>query len=114
MKLEHTLAAIALMAAVLASAQQVPPGQAAQHAADPAGTAPAPPQSSGEVRKIDLAQGKVTLRHGPLANLDMPAMTMVFTATDKKLLEGLKVGDKVRFVADKRDGVFVVSAIERE
>jgi Cu(I)/Ag(I) efflux system periplasmic protein CusF len=70
------------------------------------------PQSEGEVRKVDLAYGKVTLRHGPLANLDMPAMTMVFTATDPKLLAGLKVGDKVRFNADKKDGAYIVTAIE--
>lgn len=68
--------------------------------------------SEGEVRKVDLEQGKVTLRHGPLSNLDMPAMTMVFTATDRKLLEGLQPGDKVRFNADRKDGGFVVTAIE--
>jgi Cu(I)/Ag(I) efflux system protein CusF len=70
------------------------------------------PQSDGEVRRVDLAQGKLTLRHGPLANLDMPAMTMVFTVASPKLLDGLKQGDKVRFTADKKDGVYVVTAIE--
>jgi Cu/Ag efflux protein CusF len=113
MKLTHALAAIAVAGTFSASAQQVPAGHATQHAAGPASTARATPQSTGEVRRIDLAQGKITLRHGPLVNLDMPAMTMVFTATDKKLLDGLKEGDKVRFTADKRDGIFVVSAIER-
>jgi len=61
---------------------------------------------------VDLEQGKVTLRHGPLANLEMPAMTMVFTAADRKLLEGLKQGDKVRFTADKKDGTYYVTALE--
>jgi Cu(I)/Ag(I) efflux system periplasmic protein CusF len=42
----------------------------------------------------------------------MPPMTMVFTAHDKKLLEGLKEGDKVRFTADKQNGLYVVTAIE--
>jgi Cu/Ag efflux protein CusF len=42
----------------------------------------------------------------------MPAMTMVFTASDPKLLQGLKQGDKVRFTADKKDGAFIVTAIE--
>ena len=55
--------------------------------------------------------GKVTLRHGPLANLDMPAMTMVFTVADKKLLDGIKQGDKVGFIAEKQNGVFFVTAI---
>ncbi|HEY1228368.1 MAG TPA: copper-binding protein [Ramlibacter sp.] len=55
--------------------------------------------------------GKLTLRHGPLANLDMPAMTMAFTATDPKLLDGLEGGDKVRFTADRKNGKYLVTAI---
>lgn len=83
----------------------------AHHGAQSAGPAAAL-ASEGEVRRVDLAQGKVTLRHGPLTNLDMPAMTMVFTATDKALLDGLKQGDKVRFTADKQNGTYIVTAIE--
>jgi Cu/Ag efflux protein CusF len=71
----------------------------------------ASPQSDGEVRKIDKEQGKVTLRHGPLRNLDMPATTMVFKTADPRLLEGLKEGDKVRFTAEKVNGAFTVTAI---
>ena len=107
MKAIQTLIAAALLASAGAYAQQAP--QSGSHEAH---HAQATPQSEGEVRKVDLAQGKVTLRHGPLANLDMPAMTMVFTATDKKLLDGLKEGDKVRFTADKQNGAYVVTAIE--
>jgi Cu(I)/Ag(I) efflux system periplasmic protein CusF len=70
------------------------------------------PQSDGEVRKIDREQGKVTLRHGPLANLEMPAMTMVFKAADPKLLDRLKEGDKVKFTAEKVNGAFTVTAIQ--
>jgi Cu(I)/Ag(I) efflux system periplasmic protein CusF len=111
MKANRTLALVAILMAAAAGAQQAPQG--AEHAGHhpPAPTAAAP-QSEGEVRKVDLEQGKVTLRHGPLVNLDMPAMTMVFTAADPKLLEGLKQGDKVRFSADKKDGSYVVTAIE--
>ncbi len=107
----HTLALAAVLLASTVGAQQAP--AAGDHAShhEPAAAAAAP-QSEGEVRKVDLEQGKVTLRHGPLANLDMPAMTMVFTATDPKMLEGLKQGDKVRFTAAKKDGGFAVSAIE--
>ena len=109
MKAIHTLIAAALLASSGAFAQQAAP--ASQPTAQ-AGATAAAPQSEGEVRKVDLAQGKVTLRHGPLVNLDMPAMTMVFTAADKKLLDGLKEGDKVRFTADKQNGAYVVTAIE--
>ena len=110
MKTIHTLIAAALLVSAGAYAQQAP--QAGEHSSHHPAQAATKPQSEGEVRKVDLAQGKVTLRHGPLANLDMPAMTMVFTAADKKLLEGLKEGDKVRFTADKKDGTYVVTAIE--
>jgi Cu(I)/Ag(I) efflux system periplasmic protein CusF len=104
--------AIATLGAAGACAQQT--SQASAHADHHAVNvaAAAAPQSQGEVRKVDLAQGKVTLRHGPLVNLDMPAMTMVFTATDRQLLQGLKVGDKVRFHAESRDGILIVTALE--
>ncbi|MEJ7930132.1 copper-binding protein [Ramlibacter sp. AN1015] len=115
MQAKHMLAFAASLMALAAGAQQVPAsGDHASHHPAAAGTAAASgePRSEGEVRKVDLEQGKVTLRHGPLANLDMPAMTMVFTAADPGLLEGLKQGDKVRFVANKKDGTYFVTTIE--
>ena len=63
----------------------------------------------GEVRKIDKDSGKVTIKHGPLTNLDMPAMTMVFRAKDPTMLDKVKAGDSIRFKADKVDGVFTVT-----
>lgn len=71
----------------------------------------APDWSTATVRKLDPANGRVTLRHGPIANLDMPSMTMVFRATPEQL-QGLKAGDAVRFRAERTDGVFRVLAIE--
>lgn len=68
--------------------------------------------TDGEVRKVDKEAGKVTLRHGPIANLDMPGMTMVFKATDQKMLENLKEGDKVRFAADRINGAMTITRIE--
>jgi Cu(I)/Ag(I) efflux system protein CusF len=56
--------------------------------------------STGEIRKIDKSAGKLTIRHGPLENLGMGAMTMVFRAKELVMLEQLNVGDKIRFVAD--------------
>ena len=70
--------------------------------------------SEGEVRRVDGAVGKLTLRHGPLANLDMPAMTMVFRVKDPAWLAQLKVGDKVRFVAERVDGNLTVTALTLE
>jgi Cu(I)/Ag(I) efflux system protein CusF len=67
----------------------------------------------GEVRKIDKAQGKLTLRHGELKALDMPPMTMVFRVRNTQVLDTLEVGDKVKFDADKIDGAYTVTAIRK-
>jgi Cu(I)/Ag(I) efflux system periplasmic protein CusF len=71
------------------------------------------PTTEGEVTKIDKAQAKITLRHGEIKNLDMPAMTMVFRVRDPKMLDSVAVGDKVRFAADKVGGNFTVTAINK-
>lgn len=68
--------------------------------------------SEGEVRKVDSTAGRLTLRHGPLTNLGMPAMTMVFRVRDRAWLAQLRVGDKVRFVAERVDEHLTVTALE--
>ncbi len=91
------------------------PGAHAQGSAAPAaapGAAASAATSDGEVRKVDKAQGKVTLKHGPIAHLDMPAMTMVFKVSDPRLLDGLNQGDKVRFTAESVKGAVTVTAIQ--
>jgi Cu(I)/Ag(I) efflux system protein CusF len=60
--------------------------------------------STGEIKKVDRDTGKLTIKHGELKNLHMPAMTMVFDATDKASLAQLKPGDKITFVAGNADG----------
>jgi Cu(I)/Ag(I) efflux system periplasmic protein CusF len=70
------------------------------------------PQNDGEVRKVDRDAKKITIRHGPLEKLDMPAMTMVFQVKDPALLDKVKAGDKVKFDAEKIGGGFVVTRIE--
>jgi Cu(I)/Ag(I) efflux system protein CusF len=66
----------------------------------------------GEVKKVDKEAGKVTLRHGELKALAMPAMTMVFRAKDPAMLDQVKVGDKVEFIAEKIDGAITVVHLE--
>ena len=68
--------------------------------------------ADGEVRKVDKEQGKLTLKHGPIASLDMPPMTMVFRVADMKLLANLKQGDKVKFSAASQNGALTVTAVE--
>jgi Cu(I)/Ag(I) efflux system protein CusF len=69
--------------------------------------------SDGVVRKIDLSAGKITIKHGPLVNLDMPGMTMVFRVQSPELLEKVKAGDTVKFHAEDINGVLTVTAIEK-
>lgn len=108
--LATALLALATMAQVQIS--QAADEHSAHHPSGASATADASAKSDGEVRKIDKAQGKVTLKHGPIQNLDMPPMTMVYRVADGKLLDGLKEGDKVRFTAEKINGVFTVTAID--
>lgn len=70
--------------------------------------------TQGEVRKVDKSAGKITLQHGEIKNLDMPPMTMVFTAKDPALLDKVKAGDKVAFSAEKEGGQYIVTSIERQ
>ena len=65
----------------------------------------------GEVKRIDPDSGKVTLKHGEIKNLDMPAMQMSFRLADPAWLKTLQVGDKVRFDAAKVNGQFTITAI---
>ncbi|HEX5344367.1 MAG TPA: copper-binding protein [Duganella sp.] len=68
--------------------------------------------SEGEIKKVDKEAGKLTIKHGELKNLDMPGMTMVFKVKDPAMLDQVKQGDKVQFVADKVNGALTVTTIE--
>ncbi len=68
--------------------------------------------TDAEVRKVDKEAKKITLKHGEIKNLDMPAMTMVFQVKDAALLDAAKAGDKVKFRAEKVSGGYAVTAIE--
>ena len=112
MKLAHFLVAASFVLTASAHAQSNAVDHAAKNPASTASTNAAPTMTEGEVRKVDREQGKVTLKHGPIANLDMPGMTMVFKAADPKLLDSVKPGDKVKFAADNINGTLTVTAIE--
>jgi len=68
--------------------------------------------TAGEVRKVDKAAAKITIKHEDIKNLDMPAMTMVFQVKDATLLDKVKPGDTVRFAAEKQGTAYVVTTIE--
>ena len=68
--------------------------------------------TEGEVRKVDKEAKKLTIRHGAIANLAMPPMTMVFQVPDATILDSVKAGDKIRFQAEKAGGVYTVTRVE--
>jgi Cu/Ag efflux protein CusF len=69
---------------------------------------------NGQVTKIDESAGKITLKHGPIKKLDMDeGMTMVFRVQDPAMLKQVKVGDKVKFDAERVKGQFTVTKIEK-
>jgi Cu(I)/Ag(I) efflux system periplasmic protein CusF len=87
----------------------------AQTTATPAAaTATAPKDmAEAEVRKIDKEAKKVTLKHGPIKNLDMPSMTMVFQVRDAALFDKMAAGDKIMFTAEQMQGAYVVTGVEK-
>lgn len=69
--------------------------------------------TEGEVRKVDKAAGKVTLKHGAMPKFDMPPMTMTYRVKDKAMLDGLRPGDKIKFDVDGAGGEFTVLHLEK-
>lgn len=68
--------------------------------------------ADAEVKKVDRAQGKITLKHGPIESLGMPGMTMVFRVQEPAMLDHVNPGDKVRFEAEKKNGALTVTRLE--
>lgn len=70
--------------------------------------------TDGQVTKIDESAGKITLKHGPMKKLDMDmGMTMVYPVQDPAMLKQVKVGDKIKFDADRVNGQITVTKIEK-
>ena len=74
-------------------------------------SAPHDSDALGVVKSIDFEQGKVKLKHGPIAKLDMPAMTMVFRVKDPSILANVKKGDEVAFTTNVEGNAFFVKTI---
>lgn len=102
-----TLLITVAMLAGLAHAQSTTTVAPVTQAAAPAGE-----MTDAEVRKVDKENQKITLRHGEIKNLEMPAMTMVFHVSQPAMLDKVKAGDKVKFTAAKEGGKLTVTAIE--
>lgn len=103
---------LAISAAVLMLAAQPAAAQSASVDHSKMAMSPTQTMTDGEIRKIDKDAGKMTIKHGEIKHMDMPPMTMVFAAGDKAMLDLVKVGDKVRFVAMQDNGRMVVTEIQ--
>lgn len=87
----------------------------------PAGSdsATAAPQTwvAGEIRRVDAAQSRLTVRHGDIPHLDMGAMTMVFRLKPGLLtaeqLRAMKPGDRIEFQAEAPQGQLTITALRR-
>ena len=73
----------------------------------------AEPFTEGVVRHVDRSGGYIVVRHGPIENLGIPPMTMIFRVNDPRLIESLDPGTEVRFAADRLDGKFTIVHLER-
>jgi hypothetical protein len=69
------------------------------------------PWVEAEVRRVDRSNRRVSLRHGPIPNLDMGGMTMVFQLSDPALLEQVQPGQRIRFSAALIQGEYTVMQI---
>ncbi len=71
------------------------------------------PKVMGEVKKVKPKSGKITIKHEPIPNLDMPGMSMVFRIAEDVDITQYKKGDAVEFTVVERDGKMVIVSIEK-
>ncbi|HUH86998.1 MAG TPA: copper-binding protein [Pusillimonas sp.] len=90
----------AVMAGLVSVAAVVAPAQAQEA------------QSSGEVRRVNPAEGKITIKHGAIPELQLPAMSLVYRA-ESTLLQGIQPGDKITFSAKREGDHYVVTKISK-
>lgn len=57
--------------------------------------------------------GEFTIKHGPIPNLDMAAMTMVFKINDPKMAKGIKKGDKIKMHVEDKGGKLTIMHLKK-
>ena len=70
--------------------------------------------AQGEIRKVDKATAKITIKHGDIPSIEMPPMTMVFGVKDAAWLDNVKAGDKIRFDVVLEGGKYIVTRLEAD
>ena len=114
-KFNALLLLTALLAGTVSAQMNMPSGGGAMPMGDAKKEMPMAASSDmaeGEIRKVDMDAKKITIKHGEIKHMDMPGMTMVFTAKDKSLLFNVKPGDKVKFMVVNDGGKMVVTDIQ--
>jgi Cu/Ag efflux protein CusF len=71
------------------------------------------PMTDGVVRAIDHDAGTITVEHGPIKDLGMPAMTMPYHVKDRGMLTAVKPGDKIKMSVDKMGDLYTITTIQR-
>jgi Cu/Ag efflux protein CusF len=106
-------AGLALAAADASARMQMQMHDHDQHGAMAASSQADPDAlSEGGIQKVDKDAGKLTIKHGPLDNLGMPAMTMAFKVRDPAMLDQVKAGDQVRFRVERANGSLTITKLE--
>jgi Cu/Ag efflux protein CusF len=102
---------LAAMSALSLAAAAAP--ALAQTAASAPAAAVQTTQTEATVTAVDAKAGRVTLHHGRIPALGWPAMTMPFKAEPAAVLNGVKVGQKVRVTLQVRGSDDpVITAVE--
>lgn len=96
--MKHTLSALIVSVALLFSSSVLSDGDL--------------PKVTGEVKRVKTDSGKITIKHDPIPNLDMPGMTMVFRTQEGTDISQYKKGDKVTFTVEEKDGKMMIISIE--
>ncbi|MGH8778874.1 copper-binding protein [Paraburkholderia sp.] len=66
------------------------------------------------VRHVDASGGTITLKHGALTNVGMPAMTMAFKAKDAAMLNEVKEGDNVKVRVENVNGTLTIVKLAKQ
>ena len=105
--------AILLAVSILGAALAFQASAEDSHKHDAPAAAAGAALTDGEVRKVDKAAGKVTIKHGAMPKFDMPPMTMAYRVKDKSMLDKVKPGDKIKFDVDGAGNEFTVLRLEK-
>lgn len=69
--------------------------------------------TKGEIRRVDIDNKKVTIKHEEIKSLDMAPMSMVFNVDTSDMLKGINTGDQVEFIAEQRGAKLFAKQIKK-